>query len=96
MKKTPSQIRHEKLIDFLSQFSQYQDEEGKTICKKEEFTLRSKDLQFLDINTINTATVVLSDYLNLGGGSLNDIDLYRLLQIYFKDLEKRKKINEIL
>ena len=97
MKKTASQIRHEKLIDFLNQFSQYQNEEAIPKCEKIESTLRSKDLQFLDINTINTSVVVLTDYLNLSGGSIGGgIDLYRLLQAYFTDLKKRELINEIL
>lgn len=96
MKKTTSQIRHEKLIDFLNQFPQNQTEDGKPKCLKTSNTIRTKDLQFLGINVINTGVVVLTDYLNLSGGSVSDIDLYRLLEVYFKDINKRKLINEVL
>ena len=47
------QIRHEKLIDFLYQFGQFQNENKKPLCKKREIQIGSADLQNLDINDIN-------------------------------------------
>jgi len=52
MRKHPAQIRHEKLIDFLNQFAQYQDE-GKPMCKKLNNQIGSRDLENMDINDIN-------------------------------------------
>jgi len=95
MKKHPAQIRHEKLIDFLNQFTQYQYE-GKPRCKKLEKQIGSRDLENMDTNDINLGVVALTDFYNLSGGSIGTIDLYQLLAKYFLDKEKRKEINEIV
>jgi len=95
-KISEKQKRHNALIDLLKQFSQYQDSNKKTVLKKRSKEIGSKDLVKLDCNEINNSVVVLTDFLNLSGGSIGDIDLYRLLQSYFLDLEKRKLFNEIV
>lgn len=33
---------------------------------------------------------------NLWGGSMGDVDIYRLMQAYFRDKEARQRINEIV
>ena len=53
MNKTASQIRHEKLIDFLNQFPQYQTN-GKPRCNKVNETIGSGELESLDTNVFNT------------------------------------------
>ena len=94
--KTNKQIRHEKLIDFLNQFEQYQNQDGKPLCKKIDKTIGSAALCKLNINDVNKGAVVLTDYFNLCGGSIGgDIDLYQLLQAYFLHPEKRKEMNLI-
>ena len=94
--KSKKQIRHEKLIDFLNQFEQYQNENGQPLCKKIDKTIGSKDLCKLNINDVNKGVVALTDYFNLCGGSIGgDIDLYQLLQAYFLHPEKRKEMNLI-
>jgi hypothetical protein len=90
-----SQIRHEKLIDFLSQFKQYQHD-GKPRLKKVKTQLSSDKVKNIDINDINAAVVVFVDTLNLGGGSISNIDLYRLLQAYLTIPEYRDKINDLV
>ena len=95
MKKNPAQIRHEKLIDFLNQFPQYQNE-GKPGCKKLKEQIGSRDVEKMDVNDINLGVVALTDFYNLSGGSIGTIDLYQLLQKYFLDKGKRKEINEIV
>ena len=95
MKKNPAQIRHEKLIDFLNQFPQYQNE-GKSGCKKLKEQIGSRDLENMDVNDINLGVIALTDFYNLSGGSIGTIDLYQLLQKYFLDKDKRKEINEIV
>ena len=92
--KTNKQIRHEKLIDFLNQFEQYQNQDGKPLCKKINKTIGSAGLCKLNINDVNKGAVVLTDYFNLCGGSIGgDIDLYLLLQAYFLHPEKREEMN---
>ena len=94
--KTNKQIRHEKLIDFLNQFEQYQNANGQPLLKKTDKTIGSKDLCKLNINDLNKGVVALTDYFNLCGGSIGgDIDLYQLLQAYFLHPEKRKEMNFI-
>jgi lantibiotic modifying enzyme len=51
--------------------------------------------QELDVNSINRIAVVLSELLNLSGGSVGTIDLYKLLQAYILDPKKREEINKI-
>ncbi len=94
--KTNKQIRHEKLIDFLNQFEQYQNANGQPLLKKTDKTIGSKDLCKLNISDVNKGVVALTDYFNLCGGSIGgDIDLYQLLQAYFLHPEKRKEMNFI-
>ena len=94
--KSAKQIRHEKLIDFLNQFEQYQNANGQPLLKKTDKTIGSKDLCKLNINDVNKGVVALTDYFNLCGGSIGgDIDLYQLLQAYFLHPEKRKEMNFI-
>ena len=94
--KSEKQIRHEKLIDFLNQFEQYQNANGQPLLKKTDKTIGTKDLCKLNINDVNKGVVALTDYFNLCGGSIGgDIDLYQLLQAYFLHPEKRKEMNFI-
>jgi len=91
-----SQERHEKLIAFLSEFKQYQNEDGTPKLKKVKKTLTSKQIENINFNEINAAVVVLTDVLNIGGGSIGNIDLYRLLQAYLLVPEYREKIDIVV
>lgn len=94
--KSDNQIRHEKLIEFLNSFQQFQ-RNGKPILKKVDKVRYSSDFKDIDINDINHAVVAFVDVLNLSGGSVGgDIDLYKLLQSYITDLDKREAINKII
>ena len=90
-----SQVRHEMLIDFLSQFKQYQYE-GKPRLPKVKKQLSSDKVKNIDTNDINAAVVVFVDTLNIGGGSIGNIDLYRLLQAYLLMPDYREKFNELI
>lgn len=50
----------------------------------------------LETHEINDAVIKFCDELNIRAGSNGDIDLYKLMQRYLTDPEKRKAINEIL
>jgi hypothetical protein len=90
-----SQVRHEMLIDFLSQFKQYQIE-GKPRLQKVKKQRSSDNVKDINLNDINAAVVVFIDTLNIGGGSIANIDLYELLQAYLTIPECRKEINDIV
>jgi hypothetical protein len=92
--KEESQIRHERLIDFLSQFRQYQDKDGKPTLKKVPKELNSSQFKDISINDINHAVVVFTDVLNLNGGSVGNYDFYQLLQKYIHNEEFRKETND--
>jgi hypothetical protein len=83
-------LTHKLLIDFLSNYEPYQNIK---IVDRERNT---SDLKDLDINEINKAVFLIGDFFNQPTGSSGDINLYKLLQVYFKDLKKRKLINNIL
>lgn len=92
--KSEYQIRHEKLIEFLSQYSQYQDENGKPTINKVREVRTSGLVSKIDTNDVNKGVVVLTDFLNIYSGSVGDFNLYRLLQAYITVPECRAKINE--
>lgn len=96
MAKDEMQARHEALIDSMNQFKQFQDAQGNPILKKRDNYLGSKDLHKLTVSEINHGAVILSDFFNMCGGSIGEVDLYKLLQAYFLDPVKQKEFNRIL
>lgn len=90
------QDRHEKLIDFLSQFSQYQDEDRKSTLKKIKKARTSGMVKDISIDEINKGFVVFTDVLNIDSGSAGNVNLYRLLQAYITIPEFRERINEVV
>jgi len=90
------QQRHEALIELMNQFDQFRDNKGNPQLKKKLNAIGTRDLVNLSISEINDGVVVLTDFINLPGGSLSDIDLYVLLQCYFLNPAKRSSINKIL
>ena len=94
--KNESQIRHEKLIDFLSQFFQYQLGDGTPSMKKIKEVRTIDEVDKISTNDINRAVVVFTDTLNMYSGSAGNIDLYRLLQAYLTIPGCRDKLNNIV
>ncbi|MBC8753978.1 hypothetical protein H2O64_04800 [Kordia sp. YSTF-M3] len=94
--KDKNQDRHEKLIDFLSQFSQYQDHNGKSSLTKVKESRTSGQVEKISTNDINKGVVIFTDLLNIYSGSVGKFDLYRLLQAYISVPEFRDKINEVV
>lgn len=82
--------RHRALIAFLQQFDLYK----KSIVIEDERCL--KDLINLNTNDINKTVFLIGDFLNYHSGSSETLQLYKLLQAYFLNIEKRHKINEII
>ena len=86
-----NQARHEQIIDFLNKFDQY-----KGNFKKVERERNSDKFHLIDTNEINRAVVVLTNVLNLSGGSVSDVDLYELLQAYLQEPSYRERFNELV
>jgi hypothetical protein len=94
--KSDNQIRHEKLIEFLSQFRQFQSEDGKPSVLKVSQERTGTDLEKISTNDINKGVVVFTDFLDIMSGSAGNVDLYRLLQAYLSVPEYREKINAVV
>ncbi len=64
----------------------------------DEFYRRNftKDLSSISTNEINKAVEGLCEQLGIKSGSAVDINLFRLLQAYIQDVEKRGEINAML
>jgi len=90
------QARHEALIDAMNKFLQFQDAQGNPILEKRDFQIGSEYLFDLSVSDINHGVVILTDFFNMPGGSIGGVDLYKLLQAYFLDADKRKEINRII
>ncbi|TWP24286.1 hypothetical protein ETU10_03310 [Apibacter muscae] len=82
--------KHEQLIDFLNK--NYSNRKFK---KFNEHNL-SGDVDLLNIDDINNAVVIFTDVLNLYSGSVGKYDLYKLMQEYLTNVEKRDAINKII
>ena len=91
MSKEINQARHEQIIDFLNKFDQY-----KGHLKKVKQQRTSDKFYLIDTNDINQAVVVVTDVLNLSGGSVSDVDLYELLQAYLQVPTYREKFNKLV
>jgi len=85
------QKEHEALIQFLKT-----NNYNIALEVKEKQIPLSKVDSCLSINEINQGVILFLDGLNLANGSVGGINIYRLLQTYLLDIEKRNHINEIL
>lgn len=90
------QSRHEKIIDFLSGFTQYQTSDKKPQLQKVKKSLSSREASKINVSSINNAVVAFTDVLNIEGGSIGDIDLYELMQIYLLYPKRRAEINSLV
>ncbi|RHJ90157.1 hypothetical protein [Parabacteroides bouchesdurhonensis] len=63
--------------------------ESKPLVHNNEFHLIKK-------SDIHKAVEVLVENLNLAAGSTDGFDLYKVIETYFTDLNKRHKINHLL
>lgn len=58
--------------------------------------IHSNDFDKISTNDLNKSVECMVNSLNLSGASVGEFDLYRLIQVYFRDEEKRRKINLII
>ena len=68
----------------------------KNIAVMEKYLIHSNELHLIDAEKIHQAVEKMVESLDLAAGSTTNFDLYQVVENYFKDLEKRRKINHVL
>ena len=58
--------------------------------------IHNNELHLINPAEIRSATRKLVESLNLTAGSTEGFDIYKVVEVYFTDLDKRKEINEML
>lgn len=58
--------------------------------------IHGNELHLINKSDIHKATGKLVEDLNLAAGSTGDFDIYKVVEVYFTDLEKRKEINALV
>lgn len=62
----------------------------------ERYLIHSNELHLIDTEKIHQAVEKMVESLDLAAGSTSNFDLYQVVEKYFTDLEKRKKMNHLL
>jgi hypothetical protein len=94
--KSTKQQRHDLLLTWASQFELYRLNNNCPSFFEESLTRDKLNPEFLKPTDINPAVILFTDALNLPAGSFGDVELYKLLQVYLTDSEKRHQINQLL
>ena len=58
--------------------------------------IHNNEFHLINKDEIRKATGKLVESLNLAAGSTEGFDIYKVVDIYFTDLDKRQKINSLL
>ena len=58
--------------------------------------IHKEELHLLDKQLIHNAVKYMANKLGLAAGSTQGFDLYKVVETYFEDLEKRKEMNSLL
>ena len=59
----------------------------------EKYFIHSNELHLIDVDKIHQAVERIVDSLDMAAGSTCHFDLYKVVETYFKDLDKRREIN---
>ena len=62
----------------------------------EKYFIHSNELHLIDMDKIHQAVERIVDSLDMAAGSTCHFDLYKVVETYFKDLDKRREINCLL
>lgn len=62
----------------------------------EKYLLHSNELHLIDKEKIHQAVEKMVESLDMAAGSTSCFDLYKVVETYFTDLDKRKEINHLL
>lgn len=58
--------------------------------------IHCEESHFIHADKIHRAVGKMVESLDLAAGSSGDFDIYKVVEAYFTDLEKRKEINQLL
>ena len=72
------------------------DINNKNIEVMEKYLIHSNELHLIDKAKIHQAVEKMVESLDMAAGSTSCFDLYKVVETYFTDLEKRKKMNQLL
>lgn len=86
-----AQQRHESIINFLNSQPHLWG-----AFNKSDTQTSYDNLPSLDPQDIVKAVTIVVDVLNINGGSLGDMDLYKLLKVYILQPEQREEINKLI
>ena len=62
----------------------------------ERYLIHSNELHLIDTEKIHQAVEKMVDSLDMAAGSTTNFDIYRVVEMYFTDLKKRREINQLL
>ena len=62
----------------------------------EKYLIHSNELHLIDKAKIHQAVEKMVESLDMAAGSTSCFDLYKVVETYFTDLEKKKQINHHL
>lgn len=62
----------------------------------EKYLIHSNELHLIDERRIHQAVEGVVESLGIAAGSTDNFNLYKVVETYFTDLEKRKRINRML
>lgn len=62
----------------------------------EKYLIHSNEVHLIEEKKIHQAVEEMVETLGLAAGSTENFDLYRVVETYFLDLDKRKKMNHML
>jgi hypothetical protein len=74
----------------------YNSINNKNIEVMEKYLIHSNELHLIDKAKIHQAVEKMVESLDMAAGSTSCFDLYKVVETYFTDLEKRKKMNQLL
>lgn len=58
--------------------------------------IHSNEIHLVDKAEIHNAAKKMVEALHLAAGSTGDFDIYKVVEAYFTDLEKRREINALI
>lgn len=62
----------------------------------EKYLIHSNELHLIEKEKIHQVVEQLVESLDMAAGSTHSFDLYKVVETYFTDLEKRREINLLL
>lgn len=62
----------------------------------EKYLIHNNELHLIEREKIHRAVEQMVEFLDMAAGSTDGFDLYKVVEAYFTDLQKRGEINQLL